>query len=83
MRSKKKTKKKTKKNVINVLTYNMSWATQINKTLGSESDFVEACQEKYPDGGITCNENAIKKLKSLDNIRLMGIQEVNSEIEKK
>ena len=83
MRSKKKTKKKTKNNVINVLTYNMSWATQINKTLGSESDFVEACQEKYPDGGITCNENAIKKLKSLDNIRLMGIQEVNSEIEKK
>jgi len=78
-----RTKKKTKENSINVLTYNMSWATQINKALGSESDFVEACQKKYKNGGIRCNEKAIKKLKLLDNVRLMGIQEVNSQIEKK
>ena len=32
---------------INVLTYNMSWATQSNKVLGSEADFVKACQKKY------------------------------------
>ena len=30
---------------INVLTYNMSWATQINKSLGSEADFVKECQK--------------------------------------
>ena len=68
---------------VNALTYNMSWATQVNKVLGSEWDFVEACQKKYKDGGIKCNENAIKKLKSLKKVHLMGIQEVNSRIENK
>ena len=38
--------------MINVLTYNISWATQINKTLGSEADFVEACQKTYKKGHV-------------------------------
>ena len=67
----------------NALTYNMSWATQSNKVLGSEADFVKACQKKYVNGGKTCNENAIKGLKTLKDIHLMGIQEVNSKIESK
>lgn len=45
---------------INVLTYNMSFATQVNKSIGSEKDFVERCQKKYKKGGIQCNTNAIK-----------------------
>ena len=68
---------------INVLTYNMSFATQVNKSIGSEKDFVERCQKKYKKGGIQCNTNAIKKLNELDEISLMGIQEVNSAIEPK
>ena len=32
--------------LVNVLTYNMSWAAQVNKVLGSEADFVEACQKE-------------------------------------
>jgi len=68
---------------INVLTYNMSWATQINKVMGSESDFVKECQRLYKKGGKTCNENAIQGIKTLKNIHLMGIQEVNSKIEPK
>lgn len=68
---------------INVLTYNMSWATQQNLTMGSEQDFVEECQKKYKRGGKQCTENAIKKIGRLPKLHLMGIQEVNSNIETK
>ena len=68
---------------INVLTYNMSWATQINKIMGSESDFVKECQRLYKKGGKTCTKNAIHGIGSLKEIHLMGIQEVNSKIEPK
>lgn len=68
---------------INVLTYNMSWATQVNKVLGSESDFVKECQRLYKNGGKKCNEDAINELEKLPEINLMGIQEVNSKIEPK
>lgn len=68
---------------VNVLTYNMSWATQKNKTLGSEKDFVEACQRVYVKGGKECNRKAIDKIGKLRKLHLMGIQEVNSAIEKK
>jgi len=61
----------------------MSWATQINKVAGSESDFVEACQLTYKKGGIACIENAINNISQLPELSLIGIQEVNSEIEKK
>ena len=47
---------------INVLTYNMSWATQINKSLGSEADLVKECQKSYKQGGLQCHKNAIKKI---------------------
>lgn len=69
--------------MINVLSYNMSWATQVNKVLGSEADFVEACQKEYKKGGLQCTENAIKNIDKLDKIDLIGLQEVNSDIEKK
>ena len=68
---------------INVLTYNMSWATQINKVLGSESDFVKECQRMYKNGGKTCSQNAVQGIGSLKGLHLMGIQEVNSKIEQK
>tara|TARA_B100001094_G_C18182156_1_gene801579 strand:- start:112 stop:948 length:837 start_codon:yes stop_codon:yes gene_type:complete len=68
---------------INVLTYNMSWATQVNKVLGSESDFVKECQRLYKNGGKKCNQDAINELRKLPEISLMGIQEVNSKIEPK
>jgi len=69
--------------LINVLTYNISWATQVNKVLGSEADFVEACQKKYKKGGIQCVKNAINNIKKLKNLDLIGLQEVNSNIENK
>ena len=70
--------------MVNVLTYNMSWATQINKTLGSEANFVEACQKKYTKkGGIQCNSNAIKNIGKLEPLDLLAIQEVNSNLESK
>lgn len=69
--------------MINVLSYNMSFATQINKSIGSEKDFVEQCQKEYKQGGIQCNLNAIKNFGKLNELHLMGIQEVNSAIERK
>ena len=68
---------------INALTYNISFATQINKAIGSEKDFVEACQYKYKNGGKQCNTNAIKHISKIKKIDVIGLQEVNSEIEKK
>ena len=71
------------KTQINALTYNISWATQINKVTGSEWDFVERCQKQYKDGGIQCNKNAIKNIGRLPQLDLVGLQEVNSNIEAK
>lgn len=68
---------------INVLTYNMSWATQKNILTGSEKDFVAACQQKYKKGGKQCTKNAIKNIGTLPKLDLMFIQEVNSDIEKR
>ena len=67
--------------LVNVLTYNMSWATQVNKVLGSEADFVEACQKEYKNGGIQCTKNAITNIGKLKDLDLIGLQEVNSNIE--
>jgi len=67
--------------LINVLTYNMSWATQVNKVLGSEADFVEACQKEYKKGGLQCVKNAINNINKLKKLDLIGLQEVNSHIE--
>ena len=69
--------------LINALTYNLSWATQINKVLGSEADFVEACQKEYKTGGKECTKNAIANIGKLPKLDLIGLQEVNSDIEKK
>lgn len=68
---------------INVLSYNMSWATQVNKILGSEADFVEACQKTHTQGGFQCIKDAITNIGKLDKIDLIGLQEVNSAIEPK
>lgn len=68
---------------INVLSYNMSWATQVNKILGSEADFVEACQKKHKRGGFQCTKEAIENIGKLDKIDLIGLQEVNSALEPK
>lgn len=67
--------------MINALTYNISFATQINKAIGSESDFVEACQSVYKKGGVQCTKNAISNIGKLPKIDIAGFQEVNSNIE--
>ena len=69
--------------LINVLTYNISWATQVNKALGSEADFVEKCQKIYKKGGLQCTKNAIENIGKLPTLDLIGLQEVNSNIEEK
>ena len=70
---------------IRVLTYNMSFTTQMNVVeYGSEKDFVQRCRQKYKKkGGLQCTENAIKKLGSLKNIDLLALQEVQSDLETK
>jgi hypothetical protein len=68
---------------INVLSYNMSWATQVNKSLGTEADFVEACQQKYKKGGLNCIDKAIQNIGKLGPLDLIGLQEVNSAIEER
>ena len=69
--------------MINVLSYNMSWATQVNQVMGSEANFVEACKNTYTQGGFKCTLNAIKNIKTLPKLDLMCIQEVNSNVEDK
>lgn len=69
---------------IRVLTYNMSFTTQMNVVeYGSEKDFVERCRQKYKKGGLQCTENAITKLGYLKHLDLLALQEVQSDLEKK
>ena len=68
---------------VNALTYNISFATQINKAIGSESDFVEACQKHYSKGGIQCTKDAVANIGKLPALDIVGLQELNSDIEKK
>lgn len=68
---------------VRVLTYNISWATQINKELGSEADFVKQCQISYKKGGIQCTKDAIKNIGKLKPLDLVCLQEVNSDVEGK
>lgn len=71
------------KKLINALTYNISWATQLNINAGTEKDFVEECKKVYKSGGKQCINNAIKLIKELPELDIMGLQEVSSEIEAK
>jgi endonuclease/exonuclease/phosphatase family metal-dependent hydrolase len=71
-------------NNIYCLTYNISWATQINKVAGSEDDFVMACQQAYSKGGLQCITNALKNLSRLPyKFDIIALQEVNSDIEER
>ena len=68
--------------VVNALTYNVSWATQSNTMAGSEKDFVQMCQKIYKSkGGKTCTKNAIKNIGKLQDLNVVFLQEVNSNIE--
>ena len=71
------------KKTFHVLTYNLSWATQANKVMGSEADFVDQCQKTYKRGGHQCHDNALVHIKKLKDIQLIGLQEVNSNIKSK
>ena len=71
------------KSIINALTYNVSWATQVNINAGTEKDFVEECKKVYRLGGKQCIYNAIKQIKELPKLDIIGLQEVNSDIEEK
>ena len=59
---------------ITALTYNLSWATQKNLLAGSEKDFVQICQ----NADINCFQNSLRIIKSIENLYLVGLQEVNT-----
>ena len=44
---------------------------------------IERCQKVYKDGGLQCTKNAIKNIGKLPTLDLIGLQEVNSNIEPK
>ena len=65
---------------ITALSYNISWASQKNITAGSEKDFVEMCQHVR----LNCFDNSLKIIKDIDNLHIVGLQEVNTDnIERK
>jgi len=65
---------------VTALSYNISWANQKNIAAGSEKDFVEMCQNI----GLKCFDNSLKIIKDIDNLHLIGLQEVNTDnLEKK
>ena len=68
---------------IRALTYNISWATQLNRALGSEAGFVEQCKKAYKEGGKQCTKDAIKNIGKLKPLDLVCLQEVSTDIEKK
>ena len=59
---------------VTALTYNISWANQKNIIAGSEKDFVKMCQ----DVQVKCFTNALKIIKNIKNLQLVGLQEVNT-----
>lgn len=60
---------------VTALSYNISWANQKNIAAGSEKDFVEMCQKK----GLKCFDNSLKIIEDIDNLHLIGLQEVNTD----
>ena len=60
---------------ITALSYNISWANQKNIVAGSEKDFVEMCLKK----NIRCFNNSLKIIRSIHNLHLIGLQEVNTD----
>lgn len=66
---------------INTLSYNISWASQKNVSAGSEKDFVDRCKKTYKKGGIQCFNNALKLINKVGDFDLIGLQEVNSDVE--
>ena len=74
----------TESSLCTIMTYNMSFTTQMNEsTFGSEKDFVERCQHVYKRGGLQCTDNAIKKIGTLQDLDLLALQEVQSDLESK
>jgi hypothetical protein len=82
--SKKKSKQKIKryskkrsvhcKNEVMAMSYNISFASQLNKEIGSEADFVAECNRRSRN----CYEEAVKRIHSLCGeykIDVLGIQE--------
>jgi len=59
---------------VTALSYNISWANQKNILAGSEKDFVQMCQ----DVDIKCFDNSLKIIKDIENLHLVGLQEVNT-----
>jgi endonuclease/exonuclease/phosphatase family metal-dependent hydrolase len=60
---------------VQALTYNLSWASQENKLLGSEEDFVRRCNYLKRN----CYKEALNKIEELHNeinFDVIGIQEV-------
>lgn len=65
---------------ITALTYNISWASQNDVAAGSERDFVEMCQYTR----VKCFLNSLRIINDIDNLHLIGLQEVNTtDIERK
>lgn len=64
----------TKTDIITALTFNISWAYQQRTKAGSEEDFVRNCLEKK----IICFENCLDIIANINNLHLVGLQEVNT-----
>ena len=62
-------------NNIKILSYNISWASQLNVVKGSEARFVKRCQKKK----IKCYNNLIKNLPDIGQLHIAGFQEVVDE----
>ena len=59
---------------VTALTHNISWANQKNIIAGSEKDFVKMCQ----DVQVKYFTNALKIIKNIKNLQLVGLQAVNT-----
>lgn len=60
-----------------IMSYNLSWATQLNVLGGTEYEFVETCKSKYSDDSSKCTSNMAKYFKTMNLIPdILALQEV-------
>jgi hypothetical protein len=60
-----------------IMSYNLSWATQLNDINGTEWEFVEKCKDKYSDDSSKCTSNMAEYFKKMNLIPdILALQEV-------
>jgi hypothetical protein len=59
-----------------IMSYNLSWATQLNVSDGTEQEFVDKCKDRYNDSS-KCTSNMAEYFKQMDLIPdILALQEV-------